>query len=229
MPSNTKELNPKHIIKDSNEEKQESSYELSDFLFDERFVYPKAYDKKAWPETLTSGGVFSRLSILLNTFGTEYGFIFNEDSMIFNQWYYSQKHIAFDFGKLSFGSVGKFPQFFGAKFRYEYGFSGQDSHRFGVEGYWHPTFFNIRGWQILSVYIGGGFRDSTIDGAYFDKGILILPSSPIYFSLTHRTDYSSHYSSQDSLMFSIRAPIYVWSAPLALPFVLIWGGAISTH
>ncbi len=73
MPSNTKELNPKHIIKDSNEEKQESSYGLSDFLFDERFVYPKAYDKKAWSETLTSGGLFSRLSILLNTFGTEYG------------------------------------------------------------------------------------------------------------------------------------------------------------
>lgn len=60
----------------------------------------------------------------------------------------SQKHIAFDFGKLSFGSVSKkLPQFFGAKFRYEYGFNGQDSHRFSIEGYWHPTFFNIRGWR----------------------------------------------------------------------------------
>ena len=58
LPSNTNELYPKNNDKNYNEEKQESSYELSDFLFDERFVYPKAYDKKAWPETLTSGGVF---------------------------------------------------------------------------------------------------------------------------------------------------------------------------
>lgn len=119
-------------------------YGLGDFLInEEKFLYPKAFDKKL---KITSGGAFSKLSIFLNTFGTEYGFVFNEYSMTSH--HDSQKHITFDFGKLSFGSVSKkFPQFFGAKFRYEYGFSGQDSHRFGIEGYWHPTFFNIRGWR----------------------------------------------------------------------------------
>lgn len=212
--------------KDDCEECRHNSYGLGDFLInEEKFLYPKAFDKKL--NTTTSGGAFSELSIFLNTFGTEYGFVFNEDFMTSH--HYSQKHIAFDFGKLSFGGVGKnFPQFFGAKFRYEYGFSGQDSHRFGIEGYWHPTFFNIRGWQILSLYVGSGYRDSEINGAYVDKGILILSSSPIYFALTHRTDYSSHYPSQDSLMFSIRAPVFVWGAPLAIPFTLIVYGGMTT-
>lgn len=223
-PPNTLTLDSKDS-QNNDKEYEYSSYGLGDFLFDERFYYPKAFDKKL--NTTTSGGAFSKLSIFLNTFGTEYGFVFNEDFMTSH--HYSQKHIAFDFGKLSFGSVSKkFPQFFGAKFRYEYGFSGQDSHRFGIEGYWHPTFFNIRGWQILSLYVGSGYRDSEINGAYVDKGILILSSSPIYFALTHRTDYVSHYPSQDSLMFSIRAPVFVWGAPLAIPFTLILYGGMTT-
>ncbi|WP_161594489.1 MULTISPECIES: hypothetical protein [Helicobacter] len=205
-------------------------YSFWDFASDERITYSKTfyYDKELG-EQPTFGGDISHFSIIMNVLGTEYGFVFNESPLAHNSLeQLSQKHIAFDFGTLSFGGVGqRFPQFFGAKFRYEYGFNEQTSHRFGVEGYWHPTFFNIRGWQILSLYVGGGYRDSAINGAYFDKGILILPSSPIYLALTHRTDYTSHYPSQDSLMLSIRMPIYVWGAPLVIPFGVVMGGLIT--
>ena len=49
----------------NDKEYEYSSYGLGDFLFDERFYYPKAFDKKL--NTTTSGGAFSKLSILGNT------------------------------------------------------------------------------------------------------------------------------------------------------------------
>lgn len=207
----------------------ESRQRLDDFFMD---IY---FNRSFRPiqEEKTRGDNLSTFSIMSNIFGTDYGFEF--DNGIFthspiayhgNERVAPLHHFGFDIGHLALFQVGKkYPQTFGGKIRYEYGFQTNKAgtHRFGIEAYWHPFFLNVKGWQLFSIFSGMGYRNASKDGYYMDNGILILPTSPLYFSLNHRMDFAPHTPMQQSIVFSVRMSMGIWSAPVVIPAFVTWG------
>ncbi|RDU53944.1 hypothetical protein CQA49_05960 [Helicobacter sp. MIT 00-7814] len=160
----------------------------------------------------SNGDIFSQISNFTNILGFEYG-VSNAEV--------EKGHFSFDVGLLSIGSIGKtHRQYFGAKFHYELGY-GKDLksiHHYGGEMFWHPSFLNFGGYQVLSAYVGyGARRGAGRNGTYLDGGVLVLPTSPVFLALTLRTDFLPNHTPTNSLMLSIRMPLGIFTTPFAIP------------